>query len=70
MIWAGPYHVDTFTLKVKSTEDGKVLKEFRFRFDLVLFDEEAWPGLVDKAGLKIVRERDYDIGKAFYLQKK
>ncbi|KAI4247458.1 MAG: hypothetical protein L6R40_001406 [Gallowayella cf. fulva] len=68
--WAGPYHVDTFTLKVKSTNDGKILKEFKFRFDLVLFDEEAWPELVSKAGLKIVKEKDYDVGKAFYLQKK
>ncbi|KAL8807130.1 MAG: hypothetical protein Q9200_004796 [Gallowayella weberi] len=67
--WAGPLHVDAFTLKVKSTEDGRVLKEFKFRYDLRQFDEEAWPGLVEKAGLKITRERDYALGRAYYLQR-
>ena len=68
--WAGPYHVDAFGLKVKSTKDGSVLKEFKFRFDLALFDEEAWPGYVKKAGLRTVKEKDYGLGRAFYLQKK
>ena len=68
--WAGPYHVDAFGLKVKSTNDGRVLKEFKFRFDLALFDEEAWPGMLEKAGLRIMREKDYALGRAFYLQKR
>ncbi|KAL8717497.1 MAG: hypothetical protein Q9181_008316 [Wetmoreana brouardii] len=67
--WAGPLHVDAFTLRVKSTEDGSLLKEFKFRFDLRQFDEEAWPGLVEKAGLRITRERDYALGRAYYLQR-
>ncbi|KAL8801341.1 MAG: hypothetical protein Q9200_006978 [Gallowayella weberi] len=67
--WAGPLHVDAFTLKVKSTSDGSVLKEFKFRFDLRQFDEEAWPGMVEQAGLKITRTRDYALGRAYYLQK-
>ncbi|KAL8776216.1 MAG: hypothetical protein Q9213_008352 [Squamulea squamosa] len=67
--WAGPYHVDAFELKVKSTKDGSVLKEFKFRFDLALFDEKAWPEFVEKAGLMIVKEKDYALGRAFYLQK-
>lgn len=68
--WAGPYHVDAFELKVKSTRDGSVLKEFKFRYDLALFDEEAWPGYVEKAGMKVVKEKDYALGRAFYLQRK
>ncbi|MCJ1276053.1 hypothetical protein MMC21_003858 [Puttea exsequens] len=68
--WAGPYHVDAFELKVKSTKDGSVLKKFNFRFDLALFDEEAWPELVEKAGMRIAREKDYALGRAYYLQNK
>lgn len=68
--WAGDLHVDAFTLSVKSSSDGRVLKEFKFRYDLRLFNEEAWPGLVDQAGLQITREKDYAIGRAYFLQKK
>lgn len=68
--WAGHLHVDTFTITVKRTSDGTVLHKFTYTWDLTLFDEEAWPGLVDKAGLRVVREKDYAIGRCYYLQKK
>ena len=66
---AGHLHVDQFTLKVRKTSDRTVLNEFKFRFDLTMFDEEAWPGLVAKAGLRITEEKDYAIGRAYFLQK-
>ncbi|KAF7503914.1 hypothetical protein GJ744_002995 [Endocarpon pusillum] len=55
---------------VKKTSDGTVLHEHTYTWDLTLFDEEAWPGLVDKAGLRIVQEKDHAIGRCYYLQKK
>ena len=68
--WAGPFHCDAFTLKVKATASGEVLQEHKFRYDLALFDEEAWPQLVGRAGLRITREKDYALGRAYYLQKR
>ena len=68
VFWKGNIRYDLWTVTIK--KEGKTVHEEKVEATLLNFDEERWPELVKKAGLKITEVKELEnFGVFYYMQK-
>lgn len=66
--WEGPVRHNRWTVSMR--KGGELFYTEKIAETLVNLDEEKWPSLVEKAGLRIIRAQEMDdVGIFYYLQK-
>lgn len=68
VLWKGPVRHDRWTVAI--VRDGQEVHTEKIEHTLMNLNEEAWPQLVQKAGLRISHQKELgSLGIFYYLQK-
>lgn len=69
VMWDGKFRHDRFTLQLERASDEAEPEKIEMETSLMNFDEDGWPGLVEKAGLRIAHVKEYSVGRFYYLER-